>query len=215
MLTHSAEVSAAPSHFAHVPVYLMRSAYTLRPTGKPASSLVMPTLTLRLTDAERQCGADHLGAVLDSSHAGRQPSIGIYASATGTKCYPVGWWQGIIRTLRQLEPGTPIVEFVPHDGVARLAGEIPALFATDLRRLGAALAGTSLVVSADCGIMHLASAAGARVLGLFKATEPARYGPYGAESEGILASDAHPDAVVRRIRALCRAGARPARIAAR
>lgn len=215
MLTHSAVVAAAPSHFALAPVYLLRTAYALRARAPAAASPLMPMLTLHLTDAERHCGAGRLAAVLNSSHAGTQRSIGIYASATGSKCYPVGWWRQVIGALRLEVPGAPIVEFVPHDGVARLAGEIPTLFATDLRRLGGALAATFLVVSADCGIMHLASAAGARVLGLFKVTEPARYAPYGPESEGLLASDSNPDAVVAHIRALCQTNSRPARTASR
>jgi ADP-heptose:LPS heptosyltransferase len=202
ILTHSTDASAAPSHCAQAPVYLMRSAYGLRPHHESASPLVMPTLTLHRTDAERRGAAEYLAAVLNDSDVAARPCLGIYADATGAKCYPVAWWRRIIAALSQQEPGTQVVEFVPHDGSPRLAGEIPVLFTTDLRRLGATLAATSLVVSADCGIMHLASAAGARVLGLFKTTEPARYAPYGAESEGIMASDANPDAVVTRIRAM-------------
>jgi hypothetical protein len=79
--------------------------------------------------------------------------------------------------------------FLPHDGRSRLDGSLPTLHSTRLRELGAALQAMSLVVSADCGVMHLASAAGARTPGLFKATPLAKYAPYGNGSVGMQASD--------------------------
>ncbi len=200
ILTHAVDRSVVSSHFAQAPVDLLRSGYAQH--SDPGSALAMPTLTLRLTDAERHGGVQCLAAILGASRLATRPCVGIYAHATGAKCYPVAWWRRIIATLREQEPGTQLIEFVPHDGLARFGGEIPVLFSTELRRLGAALAATSLLVSADCGVMHLASAAGARVLGLFKTTDPVRYAPYGGGNEGLMASDDNPDAVVTRIRAL-------------
>ena len=202
ILTHAVDRSVVSSHFAQSPVDLLRSAYTQRSDHEAAAPLAMPTLTLHLTDAERRGGAQRLAAILGAAHSASRPCIGIYAHATGAKCYPAAWWRQIIAALREQEPGVQFIEFVPHDGIARFAGEIPVLFSTELRRLGAALAATSLLVSADCGVMHLASAGGARVLGLFKTTDPVRYAPYGGESAGFRATDANPDAVVTRIRAM-------------
>jgi ADP-heptose:LPS heptosyltransferase len=202
MLTHAVDAPAAPSHFAQAPVYLLRSAFAHRPQDESAAPMAMPTLTLRLAEAERRAGAEYLATILDAAQLAARPLVGIYAHATGAKCYPAAWWSRIIAALRAAEPGAQFVEFAPHDGMPRLAGEMPALFSTDLRQLGAALATTSLLVSADCGVMHLASAAGVRVLGLFKTTDPLRYAPYGAGSEGIMAADADPDAVVTRIRSM-------------
>jgi ADP-heptose:LPS heptosyltransferase len=34
--------------------------------------------------------------------------------------------------------------------------------------------------------MHLAAASGVPLLGLFKATDPARYGPYGARQRALV-----------------------------
>jgi ADP-heptose:LPS heptosyltransferase len=202
ILTHAIDTPAAPAHFAQAPVYLLRSAHSHRPGGEAAAAIAMPTLTLRLSDAERRAGAEYLATILDGAQLAARPLVGIYAHATGAKCYPAAWWSRIIAALRVTEPGAQFVEFAPHDGLPRLAGEVLAIFSTDLRQLGAALAMTSLLVSADCGVMHLASAAGARVLGLFKTTDPVRYAPYGAGSEGIMAADADLDAVVTRIRTM-------------
>ena len=203
MLTHTADASHAPPHCALTPVYLLRSAYAPGPTHETdARLMMMPQLDLRLTDAERRDGERRLFGVLGTTDPGAATRLGIYAHATGTKCYPVSWWRRVVEELRQLVPDVRIVEFVPHDGRARLAGDVPVLYATKLRPLGAALAATSLFVTADCGVMHLADAAGARVLGLFKTTEPARYGPYGATSEALRAFDASPGAAVAHIRAL-------------
>lgn len=202
MLTHTADASQAPPLCALTPVYLLRSAYAPGPTHETDARLMMPQLDLRLTDAERRNGERRLSGVLGATELRAGASLGIYAHATGTKCYPASWWRRVVEDLRQLAPDVRIVEFVPQDGRPRLAGDAPVLYATDLRALGAALAVISLFVTADCGVMHLADAAGARVLGLFKTTEPARYGPYGATSEALQASDASPDAVVAHIRAL-------------
>jgi ADP-heptose:LPS heptosyltransferase len=199
ILTHSAEASAAPLHHAQAPVYLLRAAYGFRKEQESAAPLAAPLLTLRLTDAERREGAEQLAAALGGMHVAAGRCIGIYAHATGAKSYSAEWWRRVIVAVRRHAPDVQLVEFVPHDGRPRLGGDPAALFDTDLRRLGATLAATSLVVSGDCGIMHLASASGARVLGLFKTTEPSRYAPYGASNEGIRVSDEDPESVVDRV----------------
>lgn len=50
---------------------------------------------------------------------------------------------------------------------------------TSLPRLAALAAEADLFVSNDTGPLHLAAAAGARVIGLFTCTDPGRTGPYG------------------------------------
>jgi heptosyltransferase-1 len=57
--------------------------------------------------------------------------------------------------------------------------------ATNLTRLTAVLAEADLVLSNDTGPIHLAAAAGARVLGLFTCTSPAKTGPYGPLARSI------------------------------
>jgi heptosyltransferase-1 len=57
--------------------------------------------------------------------------------------------------------------------------------ATNLTRLTAVLAEADLVLSNDTGPIHLAAAAGARVLGIFTCTSPQKTGPYGPRSQSI------------------------------
>jgi ADP-heptose:LPS heptosyltransferase len=199
MLTHGVDPTGAPAHCGLSPVHLLRSAYGW-PEVHDSAATGIPMPDLRLTEAERRDGESQLAAVLGSAAQGRT-RLGIFAHATGEKCYPAAWWRGIVDYFRK-QPSVQLVEFVPIDGRPRLGGAIPALHTRDLRLLGAALAATSLVVVADGGVMHLADAAGARVLGLFKTTEPARYGPQRVHSEALLVRDANAEAVATRISAV-------------
>lgn len=65
------------------------------------------------------------------------------------------------------------------------------------RLLDRALGALDAFVTADCGVMHLASAAGVRTTGLFKVTDASRYGPYGLGSSSIAADDMAPEAAAR------------------
>lgn len=56
---------------------------------------------------------------------------------------------------------------------------------TTLPRLTALLGATDCVLSNDTGPLHLAAAAGARVVGVFTCTSPAKTGPYGPNAEAV------------------------------
>ena len=57
--------------------------------------------------------------------------------------------------------------------------------ATSLPRLAAVAAAADLFLSNDTGPLHLAAAAGGRVLGVYTCTEPARTGPYGPKASSV------------------------------
>ena len=163
------------------------------PDAGPAADTV--PLELRLTAAEYSAGAQRLAAALGTAapaapapgDIGPEESvrIGIFAHATGGKHLAVEWWRQLAGSLHAQLPGVQLLEIVPDDGRPRLADAMPGLHTPDLRLLGATLAALSLLVIADGGVMHLADAAGARVLGLFLTTDPARYGPGGTGSEAL------------------------------
>ncbi|HEY6451302.1 MAG TPA: glycosyltransferase family 9 protein [Steroidobacteraceae bacterium] len=202
VLTHAVDPAGAPAHFAQAPLYLLRTALLADAAqAQAAQTSPIRPLALRLTQDERRSGAQRLAAALGRPAPPVPPCVGIFAHASGDKCFPADWWGQIVASLRRQAPSVPVVEFIPADGRRRLADDLPALQTPDLRLLGAALASTSVLVSGDCGIMHLADAAGARVMGLFKATEPARYAPSGPVSEGLWARDAKVESMAARIMA--------------
>ncbi len=59
---------------------------------------------------------------------------------------------------------------------------------TDVNQLAALFAEATLVVSGNCGPMHLAAAAGARVIGLHGPTNFAQWGPWGHKAGVVCAS---------------------------
>jgi ADP-heptose:LPS heptosyltransferase len=212
-LTRAVDASAAPRHFAHAPLYLLSSAYAEAPadasTGSPARGTTVP-LDLRLTEAERRLGAVRLATALGQGDSPmRAPTVAIFAHASGQKGFAIDWWRQLIHVLRQRLPDVRMLEIVPADRNTRLADLIPGLHTPQLRLLAATLAASSLVVIPDGGVMHVAEAAGARVLGLFKATDPSQYGPTRAGSEALWAKELSAEAVAERICALLETTARP------
>jgi len=200
MLTDLVDMTGAPAHFARVPVYLLRSGMGSGVASPAHAESVSGPLDLRLSESERFDGERRLASAFGSLAAPPRPCLGIFAHATGAKSFPIDWWRNVIAILRGQAPELRIVEFLPVGHRERLGEDVSAVYTPGLRLLGATLAATSLVVSADCGVMHLADAAGARVLALFKTTEPSRYGPSRASSETLRASGACAGRVATRIR---------------
>lgn len=197
ILTHPVNPRLTPAHFSHWPVYLVRAGYFGELAAAEELESAPVPLDLRLTEAERQEGERRLRAA-----AGAFGAVGLFADATGAKRYPVSWWRQLIDSIRRRAPDLPLIEFIPADGRPRLSRQVPGVYTPDLRLLGATLAATSLLVLADGGVLHLAEAAGARVLGLFKATNPSWYGPRLARSEVLLAHESSAEKVAERIGAL-------------
>jgi len=203
MLTHAADPRGAPQHFTQAPIWLLRTAYL----GESGSAERTPRpMDLRLSEEERHQGAQRLAATLGGAAAvgsaewHARPKVGLFANATGEKLYPLSWWRQLVGCF--CGSHIQFVEIIPEDRRARLAAEIPGVYTPDLRLLGATLAATSMLVVADGGVMHLAEAAGARVLGLFRTTQPSQYAPLRAGSVGMRADDLSAEAVATRMRAL-------------
>jgi heptosyltransferase III len=199
ILTDAVDPAPAPAHHAEIPLYLLRTA--LRPPGASAAEgreQALP-LDLRLTGEERQEGARQLAAALGNGEPGLRPVVGLYAHATGDKCLPPAWWLRLAGTLQAQAPWLQLIEFLPEDGYSRLGDVVRGTYTPELRMLAAKLAATSLFVIADGGILHLADAAGARVLGLFRTTSPEQYAPRRPGSQALTGIDAAPEAVAARI----------------
>jgi lipopolysaccharide heptosyltransferase I len=110
----------------------------------------------------------------------------------GSKCWPVeryaalhnalarqlGW-----RTVLNAGPGEEklVREFEAQARVAK-----PVHLTLTLRQLAALVKRAKVLVSGDTGPLHLAAALGTPVVGLYGPTDPARNGPYGPRSIGVV-----------------------------
>jgi hypothetical protein len=182
-LTHPVSLPSLVRHSGQVPVALLRAAVA-------ASSGSFPLLDIGLSPAERDLGRIMLSRLLDScgSQAGHGV-IGVFANATGDKLLPQAWWLAFLETLTARFPQHRVVEIVPAFGRSMLGSRYPTYYSSDVRRLASLLSALSLFVSADCGIMHLACAAGVPVTGVFSATKAEEWGPYGPRDRALDARD--------------------------
>ena len=97
-----------------------------------------------------------------------------------------------IRAVRERSAGL-IAVGSPEDAplVSKLVESLPGLpildltGATTLPRLAAVLERADCVLSNDTGPLHLAAATGARVVGVYTCTSPARTGPYGLNARTV------------------------------
>ena len=172
-LSHPVASPQGVTHVGQFPVDLLRAATGAR-EGVP-----YPSLDICLSQDERTRGAAMLARVFGGTAMIAEPIVGLFCNATASKNLGADWWRRFAARLRERCSNQRIVEIVPATGIAVLEGDWPAFYSSDLRRLGSALSSLALYISADCGVMHLACAAGARVAGLFAVTDPAQWGPYG------------------------------------
>ncbi|MGH8041871.1 MAG: glycosyltransferase family 9 protein [Rudaea sp.] len=194
-LTHPVALPPTPQHAAQLPVYLLRHALGV------AAAAEYPLLDLRLTAAERSAGADALTALLAQAGSTRR-ALGVYAHASGVKCFERMWWADFLRVLQTRFPQHAIVEILPMFGRSLLGDNYPAFYASDLRQLAGVLSQLDLFVSGDCGVMHLASASGARTAGIFVATDIAGWNVYGPgrltlDARGCAATDVAEEVALR------------------
>ena len=196
-LSHPVPVEGMPRRKAWQPVHLLRRAL-----GDTDASRPWPLPDLRLSAGERACGRallariDGIGSVRDGG-----PVIGLFANATGNKRLEQAWWRELLERLPAGTSSTALVEIVPAFGRSLLDDRYPAFFCTDLRKLAATLSALDVLVTGDCGVMHLACAAGAPVIALFVATDAEEWGPYGPHDHVLAVRHDAPaetaDAIVR------------------
>lgn len=192
-LSHQVPMSAAGSHVGQFPVDLLRAATRERDGASH------PCLDICLSRAEQAHGATLLTRVLGGSEAAAEPIIGLFCNATANKNLGADWWRRFAARLQERCSNQRIIEIVPATGIAVLDGDWPTFYSSDLRRLGSALSALSLYISADCGVMHLACAAGASVTGLFAVTDPGKWGPYGPHDRVIDMRTMTPEQVANQV----------------
>lgn len=191
-----ASIKKAPDwqHIAKHPVYCFRHALT--EWGIPDEGATMPVLNLKLTDAERKKGQSRLEALVPDPS---RQTICLYTYATGAKCYASDWWLPFLDQLKHAFPAYNILEILPVEHVSRIDFREPYLYSKDVREMAAVMSNTAVLITADCGIMHLASAAQAPIVALFSVTNPLVYGPYNTGSVSLKTEGLETNAILEAI----------------
>lgn len=115
----------------------------------------------------------------------------------GAKCWPPERYGELHKALSQKYGWRGVVSFGPGEEelAERVRGSAgrpePVVEMFRLKQLIALLRGARLVVAGDTGPLHLASALGAPVVGLYGPTDPVRNGPFSAED--IVVRNARPE----------------------
>ena len=197
-LTHVVPDSLAPRHMAKRPVSLVRGS------GSPPLDTCsdFPPLDIRLADAERAQGRSIVRELLDGSRqSAAELAIGIFANATGAKRYPGEWWSDFIAALKEACPRGGIIEIIPANGSSMLDSRWPGYYSSKIRRMGAVMSGLDLMISADCGVMHLAVASHVPTVGMFSVTDASVYGPYGRSNRLLVTNGSSAGDVARSVAA--------------
>lgn len=179
-------IPSAPVHIAQLPVYLLRTAL-----GESFDARSCPSLNIRLTANELSCGIDRVKSLVGTDIDG-DPLIGLFCAATGDKAFDEAWWLAVVEQLARHRPRTRFVEILPAHGTSVLSNCFPTYFSTSVRGMASVMAALDFMISADCGVMHLAVASGTHTTGVFKTTESARYAPYGGGNFAVNAADKTP-----------------------
>lgn len=166
-------------HMAKYPVYNLRSY--LSGLGYPNPGMPIPLLDLKLSVEELTAGRQKL----DTLTGNDKPTLALFTNATGNKCYPESWWMDFYDRLQTEYPQYHILEILPVTNVSRIGFQAPSFYSKDIREMGAVMAHAAAFISADCGIMHLASAVNTTVMALFSTPNYNKYHPYNGRSIAV------------------------------
>jgi len=185
-------------HIAKRPVYRLRHA--LAQWGVPERPTPVPCLNINLGKDERAEGKQKLDALVKDPSA---KTISLYTFATGAKCYDQSWWLPFLEALRTNFPAYNFLEILPVENVSSIDFKEPSLYSKDIREMAAIMANTSVLITADCGVMHLASAAQVPIVALFSVTHPDTYGPYNPPSVSLRTEGLQVEEILNAVRNMC------------
>lgn len=181
------ELQAQYSDYLHIaknPVYNFR--YALSTLGSAETKREIPCMDLKLSASELEHGRTLLSNLLKGDE---RPVICLYTFATGAKCYSREWWLTFYEALKERFAQYAIMEMLPVENVSMIDFKAPALYSKDVREMAAVMANTAVYIGADCGVMHLASAAPTPTIGFFSVTNPLYYEPYNKGSKAFVTSE--------------------------
>lgn len=167
-------------HFAKAAIYELR--YYLNTAGIASENREIPLMDIRLDAGEIVQGRKILAGITQND----KKTIGIYTYATGTKCYTKEQWLPFYEELKtRYESRYNIVEILPVENVSQIDFKAAHFYSRDIREIAAVMHNMEVFISADCGMMHLASASPVPTVGLFIFGNAPKYEPYGNGSRAI------------------------------
>lgn len=181
-------------HIAKNPVYNFR--YALSKLGSTETKRDIPCMDLKLSSEELAHGKSLLINLLKGDE---RPVICLYTFATGAKCYSREWWLTFYEALKTRFPQYVLMEMLPVENVSMIDFKAPALYSKDVREMAAVMANTVVYIGADCGIMHLASAAPIPTIGFFSVTNPLYYEPYNKGSKAFVTSGLDNEEILKEL----------------
>jgi heptosyltransferase-3 len=184
-LTIAISAADAPKHAAHFPVFLLRKALH-------QESRQYPLLSTKLLRSELTQGRTQLLRVAGAASKKKCGVVGIFANATGPKAMSTQWWQEFMTIVEAHLPDYAIVEIIPAFGHSMLESRYPTYFSSDIRNLSRFMSALSMLISLDCGIMHLARASGTAVGAVFTTTDVEQWGPYGPDAHFVQGDREYP-----------------------
>ena len=170
--------SDVSAHHAIAPVLELRTS--LKEAGILPMQREVPPMTLMLSDGELMNGKRLLADMSGDAHV-----IALFTYATGNKRYDSHWWQVLAAKLKENFPEHSILEVLPVENTSAFHFSLPHYYSKAIREIASVLANAAVFIGADSGMMHLAEAAHVPTIGLFKVTDPKKYGPYGIGSHVV------------------------------
>ncbi|MGH8228040.1 MAG: glycosyltransferase family 9 protein [Steroidobacteraceae bacterium] len=199
-LTHAVAQPTALLHQAAQPVHLLGQALGIECDPQDVR------LWLPLGPDELEAGRAVVARAIAARGGGGDGAraFGFFAHATGLKTVDPGYWHAFWDAFLELEPDCVPVEILPSAASAPIDPRSAALHLASPRALTAALSALRLFISADTGPMHLAGSTAVPTVGLFKASDPALYGPLKPCDAVIEVAQCSPRAAAERCQRIWR-----------
>jgi len=182
------------NHFAKKSIYQLREFF--KKSGLQNQNNTIPPLDIKLTETEKTNGKNILKQITKN----QKPVIGIYTYATLDKCCSVDFWKPFYQSLKEkYSKKYKIIEVLPIENVSQIDFVSHNFYSKDIRELASMISAMQIFISADCGMMHLASASKIPVIGLFKFDNVEMYKPYANKSVGIPSENLNTEHIFKQI----------------
>jgi len=180
-------------HIAKTTIYQLRSFFS---KSNVQSNDEIPSLDIRLKEKEKINGKNIINKITKDE----KPVIGIYTYATLDKCCSANFWHPLYQELKEkYGERYEIIEVLPIENVSQIDFIAHHFYSKDIRELASMISAMKIFISADCGMMHLASATKIPVVGLFKFDNIDMYKPYANRSIGIRSENLNTEYILEQI----------------